>query len=132
MPDITTPPVAPTLKRSREDRVLAGVCGGLGNYLGIDPVWLRIAFVAMSIGGGAGIILYILAVLVIPEVPHGEVEYRHAPRQNVNGTLFVGGALVVVGVIALASQLMPWLEDLMWPAVLIVLGAGLVWRAIRD
>ena len=132
MADVSTPPAAPPLKRSREDRVFAGVCGGIGNHLGVDPVWLRIAFVAMTLGGGAGVILYVLAILVIPEVGHDEVEYRHEPRKNVNGTLVIGGALVVVGVIALASQVMPWIDDLIWPAVLITLGLGLVWRAVHD
>lgn len=55
------------LRRSRDDKVLAGVCGGLGKYLGVDPVWLRIAFVALALGGGSGLLLYFIAVLAIPE-----------------------------------------------------------------
>lgn len=55
------------IRRKREDRVLAGVCSGLGDYLGIDPLWIRIAFVALSLGGGSGVLLYIIAVLAIPE-----------------------------------------------------------------
>lgn len=54
------------LYRSRDDRMLAGVCGGVGEYLGIDPTLVRIAFVALALLGGPGIIFYIILALVIP------------------------------------------------------------------
>lgn len=55
------------LTRSRSNRQLAGVCGGLGQYFGIDPTLLRMAFVLMVIFGGTGLLLYIILALVIPE-----------------------------------------------------------------
>lgn len=57
------------LYRSRKNRVLAGVCGGLGEYLNIDPVVIRLIWVAISLVWGFGIILYIIAALIIPEEP---------------------------------------------------------------
>lgn len=57
------------LYRSRKNRVLAGVCGGLGEYLNIDPVVVRLIWVAISLVWGFGIILYIIAALIIPEEP---------------------------------------------------------------
>ena len=57
-----------TLRRSRSDRVLGGVCGGLGEFFGLKPLWFRIVFVILAIPGGfPGLIPYILLWLIIPE-----------------------------------------------------------------
>ncbi len=56
------------LKRSRTDQMVAGVCGGIGEYLGIDPNVIRLIWVGVSIFTvGTGIIAYLLAWLIIPE-----------------------------------------------------------------
>jgi phage shock protein C len=55
------------LYRSRSDRMLAGVCGGLAEYFGVDPTIVRILFVLFALAGGPGLILYIILMLVIPE-----------------------------------------------------------------
>ncbi|NIS80457.1 MAG: PspC domain-containing protein [Anaerolineales bacterium] len=56
------------LRRSTTDRRLAGVCGGLGKFFGIDPVWFRLAFVLTALPGGVpGIPLYVICWIVIPE-----------------------------------------------------------------
>ena len=61
------------LYRSRKNRVIAGVCGGVAEYFSIDPVIMRLAWVFFAlITMGAGIIAYIIAWIVIPEVPAGE------------------------------------------------------------
>src|SRR6266481_4804652 len=57
----------PPLVRSRTDRKIAGVAGGLAAYLGVDPLWIRIAFVLISIPGGLGVLLYLLGWVLIPE-----------------------------------------------------------------
>lgn len=54
------------LCRSETQRVIAGVCGGVGTYFGIDPVLVRLAWVFATLMGGAGILAYILAMIVIP------------------------------------------------------------------
>src|SRR5438046_9350454 len=56
----------PPLVRSRTDRKIAGVAGGLAAYLGVDPLWIRIAFVLISIPGGLGVLLYLLGWVLIP------------------------------------------------------------------
>ncbi len=56
------------LYRSRTDRQLTGVCGGLGAYLGIDSTLIRIAFIA-SLFGGPGVLLYLILALVVPDEP---------------------------------------------------------------
>ena len=56
------------LKRSRTDRMIAGVCGGIGDYLGIDPNVIRLIWVGVSIFTvGTGVLAYLLAWLIIPE-----------------------------------------------------------------
>ena len=57
------------LYRSRKDRIICGVCGGLGEYLGVDPTIVRLLWILFSLAYGAGIIAYILACIVIPEKP---------------------------------------------------------------
>ncbi len=55
------------LRRSRRNRIIAGVCGGLGEFFGISTFWFRLAFlIALLPGGVPGFLLYLLAWLVIP------------------------------------------------------------------
>jgi phage shock protein C len=56
------------LRRSRSDRMVAGVCGGLGKFFGIDPVWFRLGFVIAAIPGGfPGILAYLICWIIVPE-----------------------------------------------------------------
>src|SRR4029450_11118851 len=55
------------VRRSRSERVLAGVCGGVGRYLGVDPGLLRIAFIILTLANGLGVIAYVVAWVAIPE-----------------------------------------------------------------
>jgi phage shock protein C len=58
------------LYRSRIDRKLAGVCGGLGEYFGVDPVIMRLVWVALTLLSlGLGILLYVVAIFVVPNDP---------------------------------------------------------------
>lgn len=57
------------LYRSRTNRMIAGVAGGLGEYFGIDPTLVRLAFVLAALAGGPGLIAYIIMMIVIPEEP---------------------------------------------------------------
>ena len=55
------------LVQSRTNKMLTGVCGGIGELLGIDPTIIRLIWAALSLAGGTGIILYIIAAVIIPE-----------------------------------------------------------------
>src|SRR5438105_2525707 len=55
------------LERSRSDRMIAGVCGGLARYFDLNPAFYRVGFVVLTLLGGAGILVYLGAALVIPE-----------------------------------------------------------------
>jgi phage shock protein C len=57
------------LYRSRSDRIVGGVCGGLGKYLSIDPTVIRILYVLFALTGGSGIFIYLILLLIIPEEP---------------------------------------------------------------
>ena len=60
-------PERPALRRPYQDRMLAGVAAGLARYFGVDAIIVRIAFVVLTVVGGAGIPLYLAGLLLIPE-----------------------------------------------------------------
>ncbi len=75
------------LYRSRTDRMIFGVCGGLGEYFGIDPIIFRGLFLLLVFGGGAGILVYLILAIVIPNNPQpgAAAEYNpEAARQKIN------------------------------------------------
>ena len=57
------------LYRSRKDRMIAGVCGGLGDYFNIDPTLVRLLVVILALAGGPGLLAYIILAIVVPEEP---------------------------------------------------------------
>lgn len=57
------------LYRSRSERMIAGVCGGIGEYFNIDPTLVRLLFVAFTLAGGSGVLAYIIFMIVVPEEP---------------------------------------------------------------
>jgi phage shock protein PspC (stress-responsive transcriptional regulator) len=57
------------LYRSRKNRIVAGVCGGIGEYLKVDPTLIRLLWLLISIMGGSGVVAYIIAWIIIPEEP---------------------------------------------------------------
>jgi phage shock protein C len=59
------------LYRSQNERMLAGVCGGLGKFFGIDPTIMRLIFVVLALMGGPGLLIYIIMWIVVPEEPLG-------------------------------------------------------------
>ena len=58
------------LYKSRENRMLDGVCGGIAEYFNIDPTIVRLGWVIFSLAGGSGVLAYIIALIIIPEKPH--------------------------------------------------------------
>jgi len=62
--------VRPPLRRSHTDHWLGGVCGGLGEHTGIDSLVWRAAFVAFTLAGGAGVLVYVLLWVLMPDSPH--------------------------------------------------------------
>ncbi len=54
------------LQRSRTERMVAGVCGGIAEYLDVDPTLVRLLWVAITLMGGAGVLLYIILWVIMP------------------------------------------------------------------
>jgi phage shock protein C len=57
------------LYRSKTDRKVAGVCGGLAQYFNIDPTLIRVLFVVLAILGGSGLVLYLALWIIVPKEP---------------------------------------------------------------
>jgi len=90
------------LYRSRTDRWIAGVCGGLGDYFDVDANAVRLAFVVLALWQGVGLVLYLLMVIIVPDEPVRElaVELGLPPMSPEDETQRRGrilGAILVVG-----------------------------------
>src|SRR4051794_30338021 len=120
---------APVLRRDPAHGVLGGVCAGLARQLGVDPLVVRVAFVAASFAGGLGLALYALAWGLLP-ADEGTAVLGRA-RLARRGTLEVGlgvGLLVLSALLAFRA-LGIWSSDaVVWPVVLVAAGGALLWR----
>jgi phage shock protein C len=117
------------LLRRGTDRVIAGVCSGLGRYLGIDPVLLRIAFVILALAGGGGVVLYIVGWILIPEEKPGEELGSVPPSSTETLRLVAGGVLIAVGVILLLNLSIPRIGKYLWPLALVAIGIAVIVQA---
>jgi phage shock protein PspC (stress-responsive transcriptional regulator) len=70
------------LYRARDNRVIGGVCGGLGEYLGIDPTIVRIIYILVALWFGSGIIAYIIFLILVPEEPTENLEKNRFPHSE--------------------------------------------------
>src|SRR5438094_78045 len=117
----------PPLVRSRTDRKIAGVAGGLAAYLGVDPLWIRIAFVVVSIPGGLGVLLYLLGWALIPEEGEpaaiGEGLLEHLRRAPTWVAIVV---FVIAGIVFFDRA---WGPPAFWAAALII---GAFWGRSRS
>lgn len=137
------------LSRSPDDRVLAGVAGGMAETYDLDPALVRIGWALLIIvTGGVFLLLYIVMALVVPLRPAGAAwaatmaagptaaagpngtpdpgsPYRQHRRSDTNGALVIGLILVVAGAFLLLRQYIPAFNwSLTWP--LIAIGGGLL------
>ena len=105
------------LYRSREDRWIAGVGGGLARYFGMDPTPIRLGFILLSLWNGVGVLIYLIMVLVVPEEPSAQVvtdpvlpqehglEDPEARRMRMLGViLLLGGVYLLIRNVDLFSQ----------------------------
>jgi signal transduction histidine kinase/phage shock protein PspC (stress-responsive transcriptional regulator) len=113
------------LRRSGPDRVLAGVCGGLGEALGIDPVLLRLGFALAVPLGGIGLAAYVMTAVLMPGPPPGApVRPLRERRQQVAGLAVLLGAALLA--LSAGELLLPL--DVLAPSALLLVGLGLAWR----
>jgi signal transduction histidine kinase len=118
--------------RSRDNRVLLGVAGGLGERLGVDPILVRIAFAVLAIGGGSGVLLYLLAWGLSVE-PEAATAPARPVRRRPNGRQAVALGMVVFGTMLLLRQMGLWFGDrIAWPVALAAAGAAVIWSRSDD
>lgn len=143
------------LYRSRRDRMLAGVAGGLAEMWGADPSLVRIVWALLVVfTGGIALLVYIVMAIVVPEedvvlgpggAPVGTAGYadpvsaearaaRRAGRPDGGGSspgVLLGGFFVLIGLFFLAREFFPRIDfDWFWPLVLVALGAVLIASAM--
>ncbi|HET6860127.1 MAG TPA: PspC domain-containing protein, partial [Streptomyces sp.] len=98
-PPASTPdePPRPQLRRSKRQKVLGGVCGGLGRHFDLDPVIFRIVLGVLTVTGGIGLIFYGFAWLVVPMDDEEENEARRLLTGRVDGTTLVAVLCALIG-----------------------------------
>lgn len=117
------------LYRSKKNKMIAGICGGFAEYLNIDPVLVRIAWIAITFLGGSGLIIYVVGIIIIPENIEQDVESENSETRSDRG-LFWGSLLILVGAALLLKQFgffyyfniwhLPWKS--IWSMILIIIG----------
>src|ERR671927_1064889 len=115
------------LERSRSDRKLAGVSGGLARYFDIHPAVYRVGFVVLTLLGGAGILIYAAAALVMPDEGKEDSVATAALRNRRDRPWpLIGLALVGVALATLLSHATLWPHGDAW-IVLLVAGGAILW-----
>ncbi len=149
--------MASRVVRIRSEGILGGVCAGLGDYLRIDPVLIRIFFVLLAFADGVGVVAYFILWLLLPEASGEEgLALDETLRQNADELaerarsigkdfsqgfegahpqlpMIIGSALIILGVAFLIDNLniawLAWIRyELMWPFLLILAGIVLLIR----
>ena len=134
------------MERSRTNRVLAGVCGGLSDYFNIDVALVRVLFVVATICGSFGFWMYVILWVFVPEEPMPEpvnptvntvnetidITPKNETKPN-NGAMIASLILIVVGLIALANNFMSlaWMWKL-WPVGLIIIGVVILINSLKN
>jgi signal transduction histidine kinase/phage shock protein PspC (stress-responsive transcriptional regulator) len=128
-----TAPQHPALRRSPGGGVIAGVCAGLGRRLGVDTIWIRVAFVVATIAGGFGIPIYALAWAVLPDDGSAARGRRLRTRRSAVEVALGSGFLVLAGLLTVRASGVAWFSDaITWPLVLIAAGGVLIWRTSQS
>lgn len=166
----TTPPPPPLyeprpqqnsdkkLYRSNTDRIVWGVCGGLGEYFGLDSLIFRLIFVALTLSGGAGLLFYIVLAIITPSAPTTEKtpddreekikqfahevggkirdlasEIKITEKHKDDSRLMIGFVIFFLGLVLLLRVLFPWELhwlnwNFFWPAIIIIIGLYLMMK----
>jgi signal transduction histidine kinase len=124
---------AAPLRRDPARGVLAGVAAGIARRLGIDPLIVRVGFIAASAAGGLGLALYLLGWALMP----GE-QGEKAPVEQIAGRretwlVVAGMVLLALAALLLLRKWGIWFSDaIVWPVILAAAGGALIWRQSTD
>jgi phage shock protein C len=140
------------LQRSKTNKVFFGVCGGIAEHLGLDPVVVRLVFILVTLFGGMGVLAYIIGVIIIPEASHDSAQTDiaadtqamaiHTPpaplpkrdksSEVVGLTLIAFGLFFLLRKIDALDRYFDWISYHFWsillPVLLLVLGVSLIMR----
>jgi len=143
------------LRRSRKNKMIAGVCGGFAEFFNIDPTIVRLIWVIVSISG-AGLVAYIVAAIIMPEDTEGSFdsgnyqgsfggeqgdsfysgdsnEWKHQPKGDPERTKnVIGVIMVIIGLMLLIKQVFNWLDfKVVFPFLLVIIGIMIIYRGKR-
>ena len=133
------------LYRSKQERILAGICGGVAEYFNIDVTLVRIIWVISIFMNGLGVIAYLATLIIVPENPNQEPIVKKEKKKNSDTTVFIiGGIIIAIGLLMLVSThrydfpflwrfdwnwMFGW--NLLWPVLLILIGVLWILNTMR-
>ena len=130
------------LYRSGVDRMAAGVCGGVAEYISADPTIIRIIWILASLFNGIGVVAYLLCLLLIPENPAHASLPESEKKKHRDKSLFIGTALIAIGLLFFFRNgfifrfgfdwpFLPLHWDYFWPILLIAFGAWYIYYSLK-
>ncbi len=123
------------LYRSRTNKVISGVCGGLGEYFEVDPVLVRVVAVILAFTTGVAVIGYIIAWIIVPQREyHPETAQTASPIQpDTSWRKYLPGLVLIgIGVVLLIRESFYWFDWAeFWPVLLILTGLALIFGGSR-
>ncbi|WP_187774885.1 PspC domain-containing protein [Pedobacter sp. BS3] len=131
------------LQRDENNKMIAGVAAGLGEYFDIDPTWIRLAFVITTLAGLLGFWIYIAMWIVVPVRPYTPFTGQktaetqpNLPNKPSKGRVIGGCILIFLGLYFLTDQfdILPfWFTfEKLWPLVLIIPGIIILLKAGKN
>ena len=120
---------AAPLRRDATRAVLAGVAAGVARRLGIDPLIVRVAFIAASAAGGFGLALYLVGWAVMPGEDGSEAPLERIAGRRETWLVVAGMVLLALAALLLLRRWGIWFSDaVVWPVILAAAGGALMWR----
>lgn len=141
------------LHKSRTNKVIDGVCGGIAEYFNVDPVIVRIIFVLLAVWAGVGVILYIIGMIIMPvkgeesiinsksakevkqkvrSVASEVKENVKTSRRNNHGEQLLGLILLLIGFVLLFNTFFPSISfHTLWPLLLVIIGVSILLSGTR-
>jgi phage shock protein C len=132
------------LYRSRQERMIGGVAGGISEYYGVDVTWVRLGFALLTLANGIGALAYIAGMLIIPENPDQKpvakptalegaaenIRAKVADKDSPDRPNYIAGlVLLAVGGFFLMREFIPWFRPdwgALWPFLAIALGLAII------
>jgi signal transduction histidine kinase len=116
-------------RRDPERGLVAGVASGIARRLNIDPIIVRVAFVATSVAGGAGLAVYLLAWALMPVEGSGRAPIERIAGRRDTWLIVAGMTCLALAALLLLREWGLWFSDqFVWPVILVAAGGALIWR----